>query len=129
MDISRYGALRYRGTTSIVSGLSLKAGNDNQWLNSVQWNTDTKQIIISAAYVPYGDGHTHHNYRVCLSLDDVVSLVTLLGHAGSAQDASLLRDRLNEHIPALVKLLACATGLVPGPMEPADTEAKDAESD
>ena len=51
-----------------------------------------------------------------LSLDDISALIAIMGHAGAANDASLLRDHLGEELPAIVKLLACATGLLPTPL-------------
>jgi hypothetical protein len=116
VDISRHGSRRYRGTTSVISGLRLKIGAEYQWQNNVRWDAANKQIIIDAGWIPHTDGKTKHDYQIRLSLEDVAALVTLLGHAGSASDADKLRDLLSKNVPALVKLLACATGLVPTPM-------------
>jgi hypothetical protein len=59
---------------------------------------------------------TRHDYWISLSLEDISCLIGLLGHAGSANDAKLLRDHLNRQIPAIVKLLACAAGVAPVPI-------------
>ena len=116
MDISRSGAERDRGTTSIVTGLSFKTDADHSWKNNVSWDQKAKQLVICPRWVPHTDGITRHNYSIRLTLDDISSLIGLLGHAGSASDAKLLRDHLNKHVPALVKLLACATGVAPVPL-------------
>ena len=117
MDILRWGSQRDRGTKYVISGLRLNSGTGQAWQDNVQWNEKTKQIIINAAWVPLGDGRTNHTYSIRLSLEDVSALVAILGHAGSAGDASLLRDHLRNQVPDLVKLLACATGLVPTPLK------------
>jgi hypothetical protein len=114
MDILRRGSSRDHGPTFIISGQSLKKAYE--WEANVRWDHISKQIIIFVPSVPYGDGHTNHDYYIRLSLEDISYLVTLLGHAGSATDASSLRDHLRQQVPALVKLLACATSLVPTPM-------------
>lgn len=123
MDISRYAADRFRGWKHIFTGLSIKSGTGNWWQDNVKFDPQTKKIVISAARVPLGDGITKHNYQISLSLEDVSALVTILGHAGSASDAALLREHLGKQVPALVKLLACATGLVPTPMAEAKPTA------
>jgi hypothetical protein len=81
--------------------------------------------VIRASNVPVKHGRTSHDYFIYLTLEDVSALLTLLGHARSASDATLLRDHLADHVPALVKLLACATGLVPMPMVEKEVEAPD----
>ena len=116
MDISRRGSERDRGPTSVISGLRLKVGAQSQWENNVRWDATRKQIVIDTRWVKHTDERTHHDYSIRLSLEDVSALITILGHAGSASDANLLRDHLGKQVPALVKLLACATGLVPTPM-------------
>lgn len=116
MDILRKGAWRDRGTTTIVSGLSFKTGNKYSWQDNVNWDSRTKHLIIRPRNVPSTDGVTQHDYFIRLTLDDISSLISLLGHVGSATDAKLLRDHLGKHVPAIVKLLACATGVNPMPM-------------
>jgi len=116
MDISRNGAERNRGTTRIVSGLSFKTTGKHNWENNVSWDSKNKQLVIRPRWVLHTDGITHHNYSIRLTLDDISSLIALLGHAGSATDAKLLRDHLGKHVPAIVKLLACATGVAPVPI-------------
>jgi hypothetical protein len=116
MEIRRRASRRYRGTKAIIPPLSLNWETDDSWKKNVRWDAEKKEIVIRASNVPHSDGRTNHHYFIRLSLEDVSALLTLLGHAGSASDASLLRDHLAEHVPALVKLLACATGLVPKPM-------------
>jgi hypothetical protein len=115
MDISRWGARRYRGEQHIISDLPIKV-RDQQWQDDVRWDTENKQVVILARYISGGGGRVRHNYSIRLSLADVMSLIAIFGHAGVADDAMLLRDQLSKHIPALVKLLACATGLIPTPM-------------
>lgn len=126
MYISRRGAQRDRGLTFIVSGISFKTTNQYSWDNNVSWDSTSKQLIIRPRWVPHTDGITHHNYLIGLSLEDISSLIGLLGHAGSASDAKLLRDHLSKHVPAIVKLLACATGVAPVslPTEELRTSAK-----
>jgi hypothetical protein len=124
MDITRSGAERFHGIRTIVSGLSFKITSQRSWENNVSWDARTKQLVIRAPRVPNADGTTHHNYSIRLTLDDISSLISLLGHAGSASDAKLLRDRLSKHIPAIVKLLACATGVAPVPLR--EEQAPDA---
>jgi len=116
MDISRSGAQRYRGTTTIVADLSFKTGSEYSWQDNVSWDARAKQLIIRPRWIPHTDGITTHNYSITLNLDDISSLIGLLGHAGSATDAKLLRDHLSKHVPAIVKLLACATGVAPVPI-------------
>lgn len=111
MDITRKGAERDRGTTRIISGLSFKTDGKHSWDNNVSWEPRLKELVICPKWVRHADGITHHNYEIRLNLDDISSLINLLGHAGSATDAELLRDHLGKHIPAIVKLLACATGV------------------
>jgi len=120
MDISRVASERVHKTKTIVKDLSLEPGTEGSWNDNVRWDKHNKAIVIHATWVPAGPrGRVHHNYTIKLTLEDVTALIQLLGHAGSASDATLLRDHLQEHLPALVKLLACATGLVPTPMETA----------
>lgn len=113
MRISRRGASRYRGTKTIAE-IDFAAKNYRDWAS---WNKNSKSVEITGQYVPLGDGRTSHNYKVELSLQDITSLIAILAHAGSATDAELLRKHLKDQIPSLVKLLACATGLVPTPMQ------------
>ena len=91
MDISRSGSERYRGTTHIVTGLSFKAGSANRWEDNVTWDAKSKTLVIQPRWVRHTDGITHHNYTIRLTLDDISSLIGLLGHAGAATDAKLLR--------------------------------------
>lgn len=116
MDISRSGSERNRGTTNIVTGLSFKTDAEHSWKNNVSWDQEAHQLIIRPRWVLHTDGITHHNYSIRLTLDDISSLIGLLGHAGSASDAKLLRDHLSKHVPAIVKLLTCATGAAPVPL-------------
>ena len=120
MDISRRGAQRDRGPTTIVSGISFKTTSQYRWDNNVSWDPKGKQLIIRPRWIPHTDGITHHNYSIRLTLEDISSLIGLLGHAGSASDAKLLRDHLSKHVPAIVKLLACATGVAPVPLPAED---------
>lgn len=126
MDIVRSGALRNRGETDIIRSLPFTVGGKYEWQNNVRWDQRLKRIVISAPFIPHPDGQTHHDYRIYLSLDDVAAIITMVGHAGSADDASLLRKTLKDKIPEIVRLLACATGLVPTPMAEVKgiTEAK-----
>ena len=117
MDISRWGAERFRGTTDIVTGLSFITEEDQRWKNNVRWDSEHKYLEICPKYVWHTDGVTRYNYSIRLTLDDISSLIALLGHAGSKSDAKLLRDHLSKHVPAIVKLLACATGVAPIPLE------------
>ena len=116
MKVTRHGAERYRGTTTIIPDLSFKSGSEYRWEDNVSWDSASKQLVIKAQWVRHTDGKTHHVYTIRLTLDDISSLVGLLGHAGSATDAKLLRDHLGKHVPAIVKLLACATGVAPTPL-------------
>lgn len=116
MDILRYGSERFRGTTGIISDLKFDTDGQNRWEDNVHWDKRNKTIVIKAPRVRHTDGKTHHTYEIVLTLDDVTALIVLVGHAGTSSDARLLRDRLAENVPALVKLLACATGLTPTPI-------------
>lgn len=116
MDIQRRAALRDRGTRSIVSGLSFKTDAKYDWQNNVRWDPHAKELDIYAHGISHSDGITTHNYTVSLTLDDVAALIEVLGHAASATDAELLRDHLSKSVPAIVKLLACATGIAPAPI-------------
>jgi hypothetical protein len=120
MDISRWGAQRNRGTRDIISGLSFRSGSTHRWLDNISWDTRAKCLIIHDSWVAHTDERTHHHYEIRLSLEDIATLLEIVGHAGAAADASLLRDHLKKHIPALVKLLACATGLLPTEMAQAE---------
>jgi hypothetical protein len=117
MDILRHGAQRNRGTTAIVEGLSFKTGGQYSWQDNIVWSAKAKYLEIRPRWVTHTDGRTHHNYYIHLTLDDISSMIGLLGHAASATDAKLLRDHLSKHVPAIVKLLACATGVAPVPLE------------
>lgn len=116
MEISRYGAERFRGVTVLVSGLTFRTGSSKSWENNVRWDAHRKTLEITPRYVPHTDGTTHHDYSIKLTLADISALIDLLGHAGSATDAKLLRDHLAKQVPAIVKLLACATGVSPTPI-------------
>ena len=122
--ITRRGAQRDRGLTTIVSNLSFNTTSKHSWENNVSWEPKAKELYIRPRWVPHTDGITHHNYTVTLTLDDISSLIGLLGHAGSATDAKLLRDHLAKHVPAIVKLLACATGVAPVPLPEDSTPVK-----
>jgi hypothetical protein len=117
MDIWRKGALRDRGTKKIISELSFKTDGKHWWENNVRWDSTHKELDIHARLVQHTDGLTHHNYTISLTLEDVSALIAVFGHAASATDAGLLRDHLAKDIPAIVKLLACATGIAPNPLE------------
>ena len=113
MDISRKGAKRNRGPTDIITGLAFTSRNESYWKDNVRWNTQAKAIFINANWILSTDGKSHHNYTIKLTLADIAALVDLVGHAGAKTDAKLLRDSLAKNIPAIVKLLACATGVQP----------------
>ncbi len=113
MDISRKGAERNRGRTDIITGLTFTSSKESSWNDNVRWNTHAKAILINAYWIQSTDGKSHHNYTIKLTLDDIAALVELVGHAGAKTDAKLLRDSLAKNIPAIVKLLACATGVQP----------------
>jgi len=117
MDITRRGAERDRGETTIISNLPFKTGSKNWWDNNVRWDRLSKKVVIRAPGVCHTDGRTHHDYTIELSLDDVAALIELLGHVGAASDAKSLRDHLGKNIRAIVKLLACATGVAPVPIK------------
>ncbi len=124
MRITRRGAQRDRGLTTIVENLSFNTSSQYLWENNVTWDSDAKELRIRPRWVPHTDGITHHNYTISLTLDDVSSLIGLLGHAGSETDAKLLRDHLGKHLPAIVKLLACAVGVAPVPLPEEKSAAK-----
>ena len=124
MRITRRGAQRNRGVTTIVSNLSFNTSSKYSWENNVSWEPKAKELRIRPRWVAHADGITHHNYTVSLTLDDVSSLIGVLGHVGSATDAKLLRDHLAKHVPAIVKLLACATGVAPVPLPEEGAPAK-----
>lgn len=107
MDIVRRGAQRNKGITTIASNLA----PDIVW-----WDKRSKSIVINALDIPHRDGHTKHNYEIRLTLADFAALLTELGAGISESEAPILRKELRRNIPALVKLLACATGLVPLPL-------------
>lgn len=120
MDISRHGAQRYHGETVLVSGLTFRTDSSKRWENNLHWDPLEKILEIKPRWVPHTDGITHYNYSIKLTLNDISALIDLLGHAGSATDAKLLRDHLAKQVPAIVKLLACATGVAPSPIEDED---------
>jgi hypothetical protein len=122
MNITRRGSYRDRGTTSIISNLSLASDSDDYWKNNIHWNPNNKSIYMKAELVRSPSGRSHHNYSIRLTLEDVAGLIDLLGHAGSKSDAKLLRDCLSDKIPAIVKILACATGVQPLVIESAEDE-------
>jgi hypothetical protein len=122
MKISRHGAERYRGTTTIIPALSFKSGSKYRWEDNVTWDSASKELVIKASWVRSTDGKSHHVYTLRLTLEDISSLIRLLGHAGSATDAKLLRDHLGKDIPAIVKLLSCATGAAPTPLPEDETK-------
>jgi hypothetical protein len=121
MEITRTGALRNRGTKMIVSA-SFKTTREYTWESNVDWDQRKKQLVIRPRWVPHTDGVTHHNYSIRLTLEDISALIGLLGHAGSASDAKLLRKHLAKHLPAIVKLLACATGVALVPLDDDGTD-------
>lgn len=128
MDISRKGAERDRGRTKIVSGLTLTSDQGVYAKRNVRWNMTEKAVYIEAYFVKHTDGRSHHNYSIKLTLDDVAAVIDLIGHAGAKLEAGLLRDCLKEKVPAIVKILACATGLQPQeiPEEDSDSDRRPA---
>jgi hypothetical protein len=126
MDITRRASERFHKMEDLTSNLSLICEAEGSFGDNVRWDKCRKVIVIRVSRVPHPDGRTRHDYDIRLSLEDMSVFIALLGHAGSASDASLLRDHLGEQVPALVKLLACAAGLVPTPMvesgEPVECE-------
>lgn len=117
MDIYRCGAKRNCGTKTIINGLAFKSGNEYSWRDNVWWSRVEKAIYIRAESILHTDKKTHHDYTIKLTLEDVASLIELLGHAGAKSDARHLRKQLKAKIEAIVKLLACATGIQPGEIE------------
>ena len=114
MKITRSASQRTRRNEPIVEDVKLQTLNKDYLRNNVNWNPSTGGIVIIERYVEFKDGKTHHDYYIHLSLDDLAALISLLGqNADSKNDAKRLHDHLNKDIPALVKLLACATGLIP----------------
>src|SRR3954451_9648598 len=75
-----------------------------------------KQMVIPARYVEDRNSNTRHDYYVKLTVEDMAALITILGQEVSASAPNPLRDALCAEAPALVKLLACANGLMPTPM-------------
>ena len=111
MKITRTGAQRNRGVTTIIKDISFKTNAKYSWENNVQWDAKTREVVIRPRWIEHTDGVTHHNYSIRLNLDDVTSLLGLLGHVGFHSDAEILRKRLAKHLPAIIKLLSCAAGL------------------
>ena len=117
MRITRTGSERNRGTTELIPSIKFQTGNEYDFLDTVRWEEWSKQIIIQPRWIPHSDGVTHHNYRIELTLEDISALIESFGHAASKRDATHLRDHLNNNIQAIVKLLACATGIKPEDLE------------
>lgn len=122
MEILRWGARRDHGSRTIVKALPIRTESKLPWENNIRWDAKTKKLEILPRWVPHTDGVTRHNYAIRLTLDDISSLIGLLGHAAAATDAKLLRDHLSQHVPAIVKLLACATGVAPVPIAEEERE-------
>src|SRR5438067_10550612 len=106
MRISRYGSSRYRGTKALIENVPLKPNmadsnwyNTYRWDKNVRWDANAKQIVLTPRYVPLGDGHTHHDYDIRFSLEDVSALLKVLAHVAPASDAGLLRDQLEKDVP------------------------------
>jgi hypothetical protein len=117
MKISRFGAKRDCGTTVLIDDLSLNSTAFGQsHKNGEKWDEKTQQLVITRYKVPHTDGNTHHNYTIGLTLDDISSLIGLLGDVGSAGDANLLQGHLAKHAKAILKMLACANGVATVPI-------------
>lgn len=117
MNISRRGSYKNYGYKTLVSDLSFRVGNKYKFLDDVQWKEADEVLLIKSKFVPHSDGVSHHNYEIVLTLEDISTLIEIVGHAASTTSADLLRDNLSEQIPAIVKLLACATGVAPVPID------------
>lgn len=113
MDISRNGSERNHGRTTIISGLPFTSGDEDYYKNNVRWVSGQESIVIKANRVLSIDGKSNHDYTIRITLDDIAALVNIVGHAGAKNNAKSLRDALAKEIPAIAKLLACATGLQP----------------
>lgn len=118
MDVSRRGSIRNRGVNHLISYLQLRSNEPNWRDNNLRWDAKSKHIAITAKGVHSRDGAVYHDYTIQFSLDDVSALIEIVGHLATKTDAVALRDHLVTQIPALVKLLACATSITPAPMPP-----------
>jgi hypothetical protein len=110
MDIKRTGAERDHGATTIYGDLPL-----NGRRVYVNWDRDARQLIIRLPAVKTAP-KTQHRYYIHLTLDDITTLIDTIDRDVVGSDANLLHDHLREHLPAIVRLLACATGLATVPL-------------
>lgn len=112
MDISRRGATRDHGSKTILSGVPLK-DEGQYWQRNVQWIPYANFVRIQTGPVKDPTGSSHHVYSISLDLEDIATIIKLLGEIASERNAEVLRNSLAEHSSSLIRLLSCSAGLIP----------------
>jgi len=82
---------------------------------NVHYASVIRQIIIVLKQIQDpADPKSRYDYTIELSLEDVAAIIEALAKV-DASDAGPLKEKLANRVPALVKILACATGAIQPP--------------
>jgi len=101
MKIARYGSTANHGTSSI----DLKTIR-------VAWDEDRKSVVIRSNSVRDFNTDSNHNYRIDISLDELASIISMLGSEGVDSCPDTIEKEFEEHIKSLNRIVYAASGIL-----------------
>lgn len=111
MELIRCGANRFHGNTTLWS--------DKPNLLGVRrpdyfagWTSRTNNLEISLQKGPSPSGDGEYDYTIVLHLSDIGKLLQKLAASIDAESYPSVREHLKDRLPDLIKLLACASGVI-----------------
>lgn len=101
MKIARYGSTANHGTSAI----DLKKIR-------VAWDSDTKSIIIRSNSIRDFNTDSNHNYRISISLDELASIINILGSEGVDSCPDTIEQEFDKSIKSLNRMAYAASGIL-----------------
>jgi archaellin len=101
MKIARYGSTANHGTSTI----DLKKIR-------VAWDEEKKSVVIRSNSVRDFNTDSNHNYRIEIPLDELASIISLLGSEGVNSCPDTIEHEFEKHIKSLNRIIYAASGIL-----------------
>lgn len=109
MKIARYGSTANHGTSTI----ELKKIR-------VSWDEAKKSVVIRSNSVRDFNTDSNHNYRIDIPLDELASIIIMLGSEGVSSCPDTIEQEFEKHIKPLNRIIYAASGIL---IKPGDDAA------
>ena len=110
MRVRRSGYERFQGYTDIITDREPK----------VVWNSNSKELCLQVCCEPnIYQSNVNYDYDVFLTLDELAAILAVVSTDAISAMPREIYERLRSSLPAIIQILACASGYNPVALPPA----------